>query len=331
MNILVICIKFPEGFNRDFRDRLAGAAPGANIVYLEDEERSEQERIALLEQADVIIGWFPGKWLQYCKRVKLIHLDSAGADTLIDNPDFPAGATLCNTSGAYGQIMAEHALGLLMAICRRIPYYYSNMARHDWRRGTPDKPIEGSNVLILGAGDIGTHAARFLRPMLGSGSITGVRRVPRAVPEEYDAMITFEDLDRALARADIVICALPSTPQTAGLLNAERLRRMKADAVLINVGRGSLIPLDDLNEVLREGHLYGVGIDVAELEPIPAGHPIWDCRQLIITPHSAGIALSQTSPTYQRVFAIIMENIANFVNGKPLNHVVDRATGYRRL
>lgn len=105
-------------------------------------------------------------------------------------------------------------------------------------------------------------------------------------------MITFEDLDRALARADIVICALPSTPQTAGLLNAERLRRMKADAVLINVGRGSLIPLDDLNEVLREGHLYGVGIDVAELEPIPAGHPIWDCRQLIITPHSAGIALS---------------------------------------
>lgn len=144
-------------------------------------------------------------------------------------------------------------------------------------------------------------------------------------------MITFEDLDRALARADIVICALPSTPQTAGLLNAERLRRMKADAVLINVGRGSLIPLDDLNEVLREGHLYGVGIDVAELEPIPADHPIWDCGQLIITPHSAGIALSQTSPTYQRVFAIIMENIANFVNGKPLNHVVDRATGYRRL
>lgn len=331
MNILVICVKFPEGFNQDFRDRLAQAAPGANIVYLEDDTRSEQERISLLEQADIIIGWFPGEWMRYCKRVKLIHLDSAGADTLIDNRDFPEGAVLCNVSGAYGQIMAEHALGLLMAICRRIPYYYSNMAKHSWQRGKPDKPIEGSNVLILGAGDIGTHAARFLRPMLGSGTITGVRRVPRAVPPEYDAMITFEDLDQALGQADIVICALPSTPQTAGLLHADRLRLMKADAVLINVGRGSLIPLDDLNTVLREGHFYGVGIDVAEPEPIPANHPVWDCEQLIITPHAAGIALSQTSPTYQRVFDIIMENIANFVNGKPLNHVVDRATGYRRL
>lgn len=331
MNILVICVKFPDGFNQDFRTRLAAAAPGANIVYLEDQERSEQERIALLEQADVILGWFPGAWMKHCKRVKLIHLDSAGADTLIDNPDLPEGATLCNVSGAYGQIMAEHALGLLMAICRRIPYYYSNMARHDWHRGKPDKPIENSNVLILGAGDIGTNVARFLRPMLGSGSITGVRRVPREVPPEYDAMITFEALDQALACADIVISALPSTPQTAGLLNAERLRRMKADAVLINVGRGSLIPLDDLNQVLREGHLYGVGIDVAELEPIPPDHPVWDCEQLIITPHSAGIALSQTSPTYQRVFDIIMDNVSNFVNGRPLHNIVDRQTGYRRL
>ena len=269
--------------------------------------------------------------MKHCKRVKLIHLDSAGADTLIDNPDLPEGVTLCNVSGAYGQIMAEHALGLLMAICRRIPHYYSNMARHDWRRSKPDKPIENSNVLILGAGDIGTKAARFLRPMLGSGSITGVRRVPREVPAEYDAMITFDELDQALGCADIVISALPSTPQTTGLMNAERLRRMKADAVLINVGRGSLIPLDDLNQVLREGHLYGVGIDVAELEPIPPDHPIWDCEQLIITPHSAGIALSQDSPTYQRVFDIIMDNVSNFVNGRPLHHIVDRQTGYRRL
>lgn len=79
MNILVICVKFSAGFNQDFRTRLAAAAPGANIVYLEDEERSEQERIALLEQADIIIGWLPGEWLQYCRRAKLIHLDSAGA------------------------------------------------------------------------------------------------------------------------------------------------------------------------------------------------------------------------------------------------------------
>ena len=331
MNILVICVKFPNGFNQDFRTRLAASAPDAHIVYLEDENPGRERRIALLEQADVIIGWFPGSWLKYCRRARLIHLDSAGADTLVDHPDFPEKAVLCNVSGAYGQAMAEHSLGLLMAICRRIPDYYSNMARHDWRRGAPDKPIENSNVLILGAGDIGTKTAQFLRPMLGRGRIVGVRRVPRAVPPDFDAMITLEELDQALSWADIVIASLPATPQTEGLLNAQRLRRMKADAVLINVGRGSLIPLNDLAQVLREGHLYGVGLDVAELEPIPAEHKIWDCQRLLITPHSAGIALSQTSPTYQRVFDIILENVSNFVNDKPLNHVVDRRTGYRRL
>lgn len=331
MNILVICLKFPEGFNEEFRQRLRNAAPDADIVYMEDRPRSDDEKIELFGNADIIIGWFDPSWQKYCKNTKLIHLDSAGADTIADCPDFPEGAVLCNVTGAYGQIMAEHALGLLMAICRRIPYYYGNMARHDWRRGTPDKPIENSLVLVLGAGDIGTKFAQFVRPMLGHGSITGVRRVKRSIPPEYDDMITFEELDSELPEADIVVCALPSTKETAGLMNERRLRLMKRDAVLINVGRGSLIPLDDLNRVLREGHLYGVGIDVAEPEPLPPEHPVWDCEQLVITPHAAGIALSQTSPTYQRVFDIIMDNVSRFVNGRELTHVVDRTTGYRKL
>ncbi len=328
MNILVICTKFREGFNSDFRSRLRAVAPEADIWYFEDGDPSEEEKIAMLEEAEVIIGWFPPTYLKHAKKLKLIHLDSAGADAMINSPELPSDTVVCNVSGAYGQIMAEHAIGLLLSICRRVPYYYSNMSRHQWERGAPDKPIEGSNVLILGAGDIGSKVASFIRPMLAGGRIIGMRRVNREVPPEFDGMITFDELDDALPEADIVISALPSTQATYHLMNANRLRRMKKDAVLINVGRGTLLPLDDLHAVLSEGHLYGVGIDVAEPEPIPPQHPVWDHENLVITPHSAGIALTQTSPTYQRVFDIIMRNIAAYTEGEPLDHIVDRETGY---
>lgn len=331
MNILCYSAKFHEGFSKDFRRRLREVVPDAEIVFFQDRERTEQEAQALFAAADVIVGWFPTKYIKYCGHLRLIQLDIAGADGFADNPELSDDIVICNASGAYGPVIAEHAIGLLMAVCRGIPEYCESMREHVWSRGAPSKPIEDSSVLILGAGDIGTSIARFLRPMLGTGTITGVRRVRRAVPPEFDRMICFDELDEALSGADIVLCALPSTKETRSLLDERALRLMKRDAVLVNVGRGSLIPLDDLNRVLRDGHLFGVGLDVAEYEPLPPEHPIWDCGRIMITPHAAGVALSQDSPTYRRIYEIILENMARFAAGQPLAHTVDRATGYRKL
>ena len=329
MNILVFC-QFNEGFGADFRRRLANAAPDETIIYAEDYNWTEEEYHEQLEKADVIVSYIPKPDVKYCKNLKLWIFDIAGVDGFIDSPYLPEDAIVCNASGAYGRIIAEHAVALLLAVCRDIPKYVENKQRCEWKMYLPDKPVEGSNVMILGAGDIGTTIARYLRPIVGNGRITGVRRVKRDYPDCFDDMISFDELDENLPKQDIVLSVLPQTPETIGLMNKKRLRMMKDDAVLINTGRGSLIPLDDLAEVLNEGKFRGVGIDVAEIEPVPADHPIWKCDRLIITPHSAGNAMAIDSPTGKRLLNLIAENLENYINGRPLVNIVDRKTGYKK-
>lgn len=325
MKILARCL-FREGYNDEFREKLRQICPDAQIDYAYDlDEAQYREK---LRECDVIIGHVYPADLQYCENLKLMQMDIAGADLFLQKPCLADDVILCNASGAYGPVLAEHTLALMTALCRDLHRYANNKLQHKWQRYRPDKALEGSTVLILGAGDIGMNIARLVRPF--AVKIIGVRRVKREVPEFFDEMIGFDELDSFLPLADFVTCSLPSTKETYHLLDARRLRLMKSDAVLVNVGRGSLIPTEDLCAVLSEGHLHGVGIDVSEIEPIPADSPLWDCERLIITPHSAGCAFTQDSPTARRIFDIMLNNIENYVNGRPLDHIVDRKTGYRK-
>ncbi len=328
MNILAFC-QFEGGYHRYFRQKLESIAQGHRILYASDFEWTAEEYHHILEEADVILSYFPKKDMRFCRNLKLLLLDIAGVDGYIDSPYLPENAVVCNATGAYGNILAEHALAMALALCRDLPRYVCNQKAQKWELHYPDKPIEGCNVLILGAGDIGTSIARALRPMLSAGTITGVRRIFRAVPPEFDRMISFRELEEALPLADLVFCALPQTSETIGLLNREKLERMKDDAILVNVGRGSLIPLDDLAAFLNRGKFRGVGIDVAEKEPIPRDHPIWKCERLLITPHAAGNAMSQESPTGQRLCRLLLQNVENYLTGKPLVNIVSRETGYK--
>ena len=329
MNILIFC-QYDEGYPPSFRERVLEIAKHENVVFAEKGRWSEEEYHRQLERADVICSYIPRRDMRYCKNLKLMLLDIAGADGFIDSPFLPPDAVICNASGYYGNLIAEHSVALALSLCRDIPQYVRNMDKKLWRRVKPDKPVEDSTVLILGAGDIGTAIARDLRPMLGKGRIIGVRRVSRETPPEFDDMTSFAGLDAVLPEADFVFCALPHTRETKGLLNAGRLRRMKTDAVLVNVGRGSLIPLDDLAAVLREGRLRGVGIDVAEVEPLPPEHPIWECERFVITPHAGGNAMTADSPTGRRLCELLLENLSNYLEGRPLKNIVSRETGYRR-
>ncbi len=326
MNILAFC-QFPEGYNESFRTRLREICPDAVIDYVGDCSWDEDEYHRKLRDAEIIIGHTKPSDLQYCRCLKAMLMDIAGADSYLKSSCFPADTVLCSASGAYGVVLAEHAVALVTALCRDLHRYAENKLNHRWDRCVPDKPIEGSTVLILGAGDIGMNTARLLRPM--AGRIVGVRRVKREKPALFDEMISFDELDDYLPQADIVCCSLPDTPQTIHLMDARRMRLMKKDAILVNVGRGSLIPTDDLVEVLREGHLRGVALDVFENEPLGPNSPLWDCERLIITPHSAGNAITQESPTNRRICEIIYQNLENYTAGRPLDHVVDRKTGYR--
>ena len=326
MKILLFC-QYPEGYNDDFRRKIAELALGAETYYY-DEMWTEERYHQALAEAEIIVGHFNPADLRYCRNLKLIQLDIAGADAYIRHPDLPADTVICNASGAYGTVVAEHAVALAFALCRDIHIYAANRLEHKWDMVVPDKPIEDSTLLVIGAGDIGCKVAGIMRRSVRR--IIGARRVIRETPEDFDEMITLDRLNEYIPQADIIICALPSTPDTVGLMNSERLGLMKEDSVIVNVGRGSLIPMDDLYEALSRGSIRGAGIDVFEQEPLPPGHPLWNCSNIIITPHSAGNAMTQTSPTNMRIYDIIYKNISNYINGRPLSRVVDPATGYRR-
>ena len=279
-----------------------------------------------LPDAHIIIGEPRNEDFAICQKLELMQSPSSGVNYYVQGGAFPESAILCSSTGCYGNIIAEHMLAMTLALCRRLPEYRDQQHRRQWNLLRYDKQLSGCTVLILGAGDIGTTLARWLRPMVGK--IIGVRRTVREYPGCFDVMITLTELDDYLGEADIILCALPHTPETAGLLNADRLQKIKKDAVLVNGGRGSLLDQDALCTLLDAGHFWGVGLEVTSPEPLPAEHPLWDKPRLLITPHAAGNSFAPDSPLVDRIWEHMIQNVTNYLRGKPLSSQVDFTTGY---
>lgn len=310
------------------RERLIRQAGGSCTFTFKDAAWSREDYHAALGEANIIIGEPRNEDFQYCENLELMHSPSSGVNYYVQGGAFPKNAVLCCMTGGYGNVLAEHLLGMVLALCRRLPEYRDQQHRHKWDILRYDKQLEGSTLLILGAGDIGTTVARWMRPMVGK--IIGVRRVAREHPDCYDEMITLAELDERLGEADIIVCALPHTPQTENLLNRQRLGMMKRDAVLVNGGRGSLIDQKALCELLDEGHFWGVGLEVTRPEPLPAGSPLWDQPRVLITPHAAGNSFGPGSPLERKIWDFIIENVSAYLHGAPLKNQVDFSAGYRK-
>lgn len=322
-NILVLFPCLPR-----FREALSAAVGElADIVYKEPSWTAEQYHAAL-KNAHIIIGEPRNEDFVHCEKLELMNSPSSGVNYYLDGGRFPKGAILCCMTGGYGNVLAEHLLALVLSLCRRLPEYHDQQKQHKWQLRKYDKQLEDCTLLILGAGDIGTTLASWMRPMVNR--IIGVRRVARAYPDCYDRMVTLEDLDKVLPEADIILCALPHTRETIHLLNEERLRRMKEDAVLVNGGRGSLIDQEALCKLLQEGRFWGVGLEVTSPEPLPADHPLWDQPRVIITPHAAGNSFAPDSPLVKKIWKYIIPNVCRYLHGEEPENQVDFETGYRR-
>ncbi len=311
------------------RQRLEMETAGKCVFQYREEGWSREEYDAALRDAAIIIGEPKNEDFAHCKRLELMQSPSSGVNGYVQGGCFPKNAILCSSTGEYGNVLAEHMLAMTLSLCRRLPEYHDQQKDHIWALRKFDKQLEGSTVLILGAGDIGTTLARWLRPMVGS--IIGVRRVVREYPDCYDRMITLDELDEALPHADMVLCALPHTPETVGLLNRHRLGLMKQDAVLVNGGRGSLIDQDALCDLLQAGHFWGVGLEVTNPEPLPKAHPLWDQPRLMITPHAAGNSFGPGSPLERKIWDHMIRNVTAYLRGEAPKNQIDFSTGYHKL
>ena len=226
---------------------------------------------------------------------------------------------MTNMRGIYSDVIADHVFGYILCFARHLHHYVRRQERRVWdttARGVIH--LADCTLGIVGLGGIGHEVAR-------RGHVCGMRVIavdPRRAerPPEVAELWTPDRLDDVLAQADFVVVCTPQTPLTTGLFDAARFARMKPTAYFINIGRGSVVHLAALTEALQHARLAGAGLDVFEVEPLPADHPLWAMENVIITPHVAGVG----PHTSERRWAVVVENVRRYLAGEQLRNVVDK-------
>ena len=275
---------------------------------------------------EVIYGNCDPGLLKKATGLKWICSSFAGVDPFLSDDVYPnPDVLLSNSSGAYGTTIAEHIMMVTLMLLRRMPEFQGFVREHKWVRTLPMRSIYGSEITVLGTGDIGTSFARRAKAM-GAKRIVGVRRSDKPGDLCYDEMYTFSQLDRVLPQTEILVMALPSTPETVGILSRERIALLPPDAIVVNVGRGTAVDQDALTEALNAGRIAGAALDVMVPEPLPADHPLWETKNLLLTTHISGnMSLGLTCDLDVELFC---EDLENYAAGRPLERLVDRKRGY---
>ena len=294
---------------------------GYEVLFFEKNE----DALDAVKDAEVAYGW--GTDLTKAgKELLWFNSISAGVDNFlkegaIANPDM----ILTSSSGAYGITLAEHAIMVTLEVLRRQPEYLKNVFQKKWTNGLAQKSIKGSNVTILGTGDIGSEIAKRIASF-DPAQIVGISRSGKSSCRYFNVVRKPQETENLLPETDILIMALPGTSETWHFMDEKRIALLPSDAIVVNVGRGNALDQNALAQALREDRLWGAALDVFESEPLSEDDPLWDCPKLLITPHIAG-ALTNGC-TVERNYELFMENLHSYLNGGPLKRVIDHSIGY---
>ena len=264
--------------------------------------------------------------LRESPRLAWVHTHSSGADRPIFPELLQRGVTVTTSSGANAGVVAQSALGGMLALARRFSLLYDAQRRHAWEPllGEASSPCDlaGQNALIVGYGPIGQRLARLLEVL--EMNVTVVRResdagrTTGAATNGAARTISFARLDGSLPHTDWLILACPLTPLTTRLIDARRIALLPSRACLVNVARGEVVDQSSLIGALAGGALAGAWLDVFEREPLDAASPLWDLPNVLISPHTAG----HSDSYYDAVGRIWLDNLARWQRGAPLVNAV---------
>jgi len=294
-------------------DAIRGALPGVPVFNGADHDVD-------WAAIDYALVWQPPPgMLHQCSNLKAVFNLGAGVDYVLEHSDLPTDVPLvrlvdpCLTEG-----MIEYVTHWTLHLHRGFGRYRDYQAENKWRPHWYPRPKD-RRVGILGLGALGGAAARQLHAL--GFDVAGWSRTSKT----FEGVTSFAGDDRLeafLNRTEILICLLPLTPATTGILNATTLAQLPEGASLINVARGGHVVDEDLIKALDSDHLAGAVLDVFHEEPLPLDHPFWTNPKITITPHVASLTNPKTA------CAEITKDIALMQAGKPARYVVDRAVGY---
>jgi len=271
-------------------------------------------------EVEAILAWGlnPGV-IPAFPNLRLVQAAAAGVDKLLAAPDLPADMPVARIVDPGQQTgIAHYVLAMALQHTRELAAYAEQQRRGEWKRHRA-RDVSRCRVGVLGMGEIGSAVARVFASI--GYPVAGWSRGAKNIPGVTD-YAGADGLAAMLAVSDILVCTLPLTPQTHGMLNRETLSQLPAGAFVINVGRGEHLVEPDLIALLDEGHLAGAALDVFAKEPSEPGDPVWNHPRIVATPHIA------CDPSYELVARQCIDNLRRARAGQPLLNLVDRAAGY---
>lgn len=309
-------------------EKIKAAAGPMSVVNLDDVQAAVHE----IADADAFFGKLTPEMLAVASRLRWVQSPTASLEhyifpELVDHP-----CTLTNMRGLFGDVIADHVLAYILCFARNLHIYLRQQMQATWaplggesaRSSFAAGPgvissmdrahlhISDCTLGVVGLGAIGKEIAR--RGLAFGMRVVAVDPYPVDAPEGVDEVWQLDRLDDLLATSDFVVIAAPHTPRTAGMFGRREFQQMKPTGYLINIGRGAIVKLDDLVASLDAGDIAGAALDVFEIEPLPANHPLWARHNVIITPHVAACSVRIA----ERHLEVLLENIRRFINGESL-------------
>ena len=296
---------------REYVSALRDRLPDCEIVLADSPAREKE----LLPSADVITGLdLPADRLELADDLDLFACVFAGTGHLDLDTFEQRGIAVTNASGVHATNIAEYVVGGIIAFNQRFPLAVKRTERREWR-SYQTRELTGSKATVVGLGAIGETIVDRLQAF--DVETVGVRYTPEK-GGPTDELFGFDEIHEAVAGTDYVVLACPLTDATEGLIDAEVLRTMPPDALLVNIARGPVVDTDALLESLRSNQLRGALLDVTDPEPLPEDHPLWGLDNVLITPHNAG----HTPAYFDRCADILAENVERLESGAELRNRV---------
>jgi glyoxylate/hydroxypyruvate reductase A len=280
---------------------------------------TRDEAVAAIGEAEVAFAWKvpPDVW-RHARRLRWLQVMGAGADWALV-PTLPRRTVVTRAPGVFGPWMVEYVLAWCLWVTQRAAVFIRAQRERRWLRDVIPERLGGRTMTVVGLGDIGRAIARSAHAL--GVTVIGVNlsgRPARGVKQVF----TPDALRTALALADFAVLTVPLTRETRGMIGRREFRAMRPGAWLINIARGPVVDEAALVEALRTRRLGGAILDVFGTEPLPAHHPLWRFENAVITPHISGPS------TPEELTPVFTRNLARYLAGQPLHHVVDRRRGY---
>jgi phosphoglycerate dehydrogenase-like enzyme len=316
---------------------LEAAAPEALWINAPTAE----EALAAMPGADSFVGKIAPAMLARADRLVWVQTFTASLEHYMFPELVAHSCMLTNVRAIFGDVIADQVMGYVLCFARNLHTYIRQQVEHRYEPAGGESArvsnltgpgtvnamdratiyLPDATMGIIGMGGIGREIAR--RALAFGMRVRGVDRFPARTrpPAGVESVDAIDRLPDLLTWSDFAVIAAPHTPETAGWFHAGTLAWLRPGSFLINIGRGAIVVLDDLVAALSAKRLAGAALDVYEIEPLPASHPLWDFPNVILTPHTAGY-----SPVIAaRHLAALVENVGRFARGEPLLNVVEKA------